>query len=301
VTTTQRNDWLTEGLATLPDVFVSGSATFSRRLGSKGLLTLRLFGHHPAGETPPGGEERKTWLPSHYTIPFAALTCELPDQASVDSASLEIEKKIRNEWSARLKIPLYLIAYSAENWDLGKQFNVVGPDGTESLRTPTEFARELNRLRSGRPEDEPEELKAVHKSVNDVFQVFTRNRLSRQFSINDVDVLLMLPHGVAFLELKRSSKTPWKPYVDDAPNYLLMRSLTRAVFNGVDFTLHYEPNKPTQVDVHTILDVTRTVIPGFYKAIVGPDAASTIRATLAFLCDPTIYVYTSGNARIGAR
>ncbi|WP_235201209.1 hypothetical protein, partial [Pseudomonas aeruginosa] len=109
--------------------------------------------------------------------------------------------------------------------------------------------------------------KAINKSLNDVFQIFTRSLVSWQFSINDVDVLVTAPGGVIFLELKRSSVTPWQPYLDDAANYLLMRSLTRLVPKGIDFTLRYDLDRPTEVEVHTILGISREVIPGFRKKV----------------------------------
>jgi hypothetical protein len=296
---TKRRDWLTDGLSAEESVFVSGSDAFSNRIGSAGQLTLRIFGHHPLGSTPPiDPAERRVWLPPHYDIPFIVLTCEMATQKSVDSFNPHSEGNIRRYLGGLLNIPIYLVAYSQDNVNLTEGFHITSPNNVSHIQSPSEFAGEINRLRAGRPEDEPEERKAINKSLNDVFQTFTRSLVSWQFSINDVDVLAKAPYGVAFLELKRSGVVPWQPYLDDAANYLLMRSLTRRVANGIDFTLRYDPGNPTEVDVHTILGISREVIPGFSKKVVGAEAAEVIREILKLLRDPDIRAYGSQTSRL---
>ncbi|VXC13262.1 hypothetical protein PSEUDO8AS_50139 [Pseudomonas sp. 8AS] len=293
-TTTKRKDWLTEGLSAEDKVFVSGSDAFSKRIGATGQLTLRIFGHHPINETPPNDPaERRMWLPSHYKIPFVILTCEMERQDAVDSFNPSSVLKIRDYLSYILGLPTYLVAYSRDNLNLTGAFHTTSPNNFSELQSPSDFANQINRLRAGRLEDEPEERKAINKSFNDVFQIFTRSLVSWQFSINDVDVLVTAPSGVIFLELKRSSVIPWQPYLDDAANYLLMRSLTRLVPKGIDFTLRYDLDRPCEVEVHTILGISREVIPGFRKKISGPDEFSVIKEVLALLRDPEIQAYGS--------
>lgn len=290
--TTRRQDWLTEGLATQHGVFVSGSETFSKRIGATGELTLRVFGHHPAHSTPPANpSERRTWLPSHYEIPFVMLTCELETQESVSLFDPTAEEKIRSYLNGVLKLPVYLVAYSRENLDLAKEFHVTSPSNVSGLQVPSGFANEINSLRAGKPEDEPESRKLINSTVNDVFQTFTRSLVSWQFSINDIDVLITTPNGVVFLELKRSGVVPWQPYLKDAANYLLMRSLTKLVKNGIDFTLRYDVVNSCELDVHTILGISRGAIPGFSKKITGEDSLHVIEETLNLLRDPTILAY----------
>lgn len=297
--TTKRKDWLTEGLSAEDKVFVSGSDAFSERIGATGQLTLRIFGHHPLNETPPSDPtERRTWLPSYYKIPFVVLTCEMERQDAVDSFNPYAERRIRDYLSNALGLPTYLVAYSRDNLNLAEAFHITSPNNVSELQTPSDFANQINRLRAGRLEDEPEDRKAINKSLNDVFQIFTRSLVSWQFSINDVDVLVTAPGGVIFLELKRSSVTPWQPYLDDAANYLLMRSLTRLVPKGIDFTLRYDLDRPTEVEVHTILGISREVIPGFRKKVSGPNECSVIKEVLALLRDPDIQAYGSQKSRV---
>ncbi len=293
---TKMNDWFTDALAKEEGVFVSGSDTFSQRVGSAGKLTLRIFGHHPPDTTPPSNAaERRRWLPPYYEIPFAVLTCELPDQISVDSFDPESEAAIRHFLSKLLGLTIYLVAYSCGNKNLVEGFHVTSSGDISHLRSPGEFAKEINDLRAGKVEDEPAKEKGLNKSLNDVFQTFTRKLISKQFSINDVDALAKVPGGVAFLELKRSGMVPWKPFLDDAANYLLMRSLTRKVENGVDFTIRYDPKNQQGADVHTILGISREIIPGVSKKITGSEASEVIGAVMALLRDPEIQAYSSHN------
>ena len=183
--------------------------------------------------------------------------------------------------------------YSKENTDLGASFFVINDTGNSKAVDPTDFASELNKRRGGRSEDEPEVIKKINKTENDVFQNFTRTMLSRQFSINDIDVLVKTPRGIATLELKRSSKNPWSPYLDDVPNYLLLRSLSIKLSSAIDFTIHYDQDQPGEIEIHTILSISRDSIPGFSKLISASDANSAISILLDTLKDPNVRPYSS--------
>lgn len=290
---TQRSDWLTDDLAGRNKVFVSGSPKCSSRMKAAGLLTLRLFGHHPANVTPPkNSNERRTWMPPYYELPFAVLTCELPDGTAVISFDPKVEETVRSYFQKAIGIPIYLVGYSADNKDLSLSFYVSNPSGMASMMMPKDYAQEINKLRVGYSDEEPSEIKEINKTLNDVFQRFTRSMVSWQYSINDLDALVAVPGGIAFLELKRSSKKLWSPYVNDAPNYLLMRSLTRKSPSGVDFTLRYDEDS-TKIDVHTLLDVSREVIPGYSVTFSGVDGGATVDALLRFLNRPDMRIYSS--------
>jgi len=108
---------------------------------------------------------------------------------------------------------------------------------------------------------------------------------------------VLTPYGAAFLELKRSGVMPWQPYVNDAANYLLMRSLTKKVAVGIDFTIRYDLEKPTELDVHTILGISRDVIPGFSEKIVCENASEVIKEMMKLLRDRNIRAYGSNKSR----
>ena len=291
---TERSDWLTEGLAEERDVFVSGSRTFSSKVDSSGLLTLRVFGHHPLHCSPPTDtEERKKWLPPRYEIPFCMLTCELEEQHEVENFSLKSEEKIRAYITRLLKLPVYFVAYSQKNSFLKENFFVVDPSGQSRAITPQDLAAELNTRRAGRAEDEPEGRKPVNKTLNDYFQKFTRSLLSWQYSINDIDAFVRTPNGIAILELKRSGVDPWLPYPKDVPNYLLMRSLTVKLDYAFDLTVHYDEATEGKLDIHTILNVSRDSIAGFCVPLHDSEAQSAIRKLLSMVKDNNLKPYTS--------
>jgi hypothetical protein len=286
---TKRDDWFTNELAKQRTIFVSGSEDFSSRVKSAGLLTLRVFGHHPASVPPPTDKyERKKWLPPFYTIPFCILTCELKEQQDVSEFFPAQEEKIRNYIASRLKLPVYLVVYSADNLRLSGAFFVIDPDGQSRTVVPALFAEELNTKRNGRAEDEPEKHKELNKSENDVFQQFTRTLISWQYSINDVDALFAMPDRIALLELKRSSVNPWRPYLADVPNYLLMRSLSFMSDQTFDLTVHYDEKVEGKLDIHTISQISRDALPGSSISIERSDAYSAVQSLLNLVKDASI-------------
>lgn len=110
--------------------------------------------------------------------------------------------------------------------------------------------------------------------VNDPLHLWSRELLSSDLVVNDIDAFCFTGRGGAFglIEIKRSGVTPWTPYRNDARNYALLRSMSlgsaRAAF---DLVIHYDHKRtvsPYVVNFHSVvglsgwaaaIDPTRTV------------------------------------------
>lgn len=64
-------------------------------------------------------------------------------------------------------------------------------------------------------------LKEINKTMNDSFQYWTRNNLSKYITVNDIDAFFISDSIVFILELKRVKEDlkTWLPYIDDISNY----------------------------------------------------------------------------------
>jgi len=80
-------------------------------------------------------------------------------------------------------------------------------------------------------------FKAVNKSVNDIFQSWTRINLSKYAVISDLDAICFVDGSPILFELKRVEESieEWLPYMDDASIY--RRQLTIAKRFGGKFRL----------------------------------------------------------------
>ncbi len=254
-TTTRREDWLNDSLAS-KGFFVSGSPVTSRRFVTDALLSLRFVVHFPTYMQPPedlSQHERRLWLPSHYQVMMGFLAIELATQRQVDqfevTSSLDgLHRRLSDLFST----PIAIVAYTSENTPAGipERFWVRDRNGAvqiEGLVRPAEYGRVINERRNPLERGEPQ-MKPINKTINDVFQRWTRAQLSGQLAINDLDALRSITSTagnpvVLILELKRSGFDirDWTPFLDDVPNYMLAKACARKHHDALDVTIHYNP------------------------------------------------------------
>lgn len=224
------------------------------------------------------------------------LTIEVPTEQDVRDFTPEKEVRLVETFRSTLGVRVSLVVYPNEvradgMWALC----YVWEPESGRLLSPEHYAAELNKERDPRSEDEPH-IKDINRSMNDLFQRWTRTMMSGQFSINDLDALWLrrrTPGYAVLLELKRgatrsSSVDAWRPYLDDVANYLLMKSVTRHGAPSFDATIQYRPDEPGRLAVHTVTLLSRMHIVGFRKIVAadtGPGCVALLDTHLEAIAD----------------
>ena len=88
-------------------------------------------------------------------------------------------------------------------------------------------------------------VKPINKSVNDLFQVWSRSYLNPYCVVNDVDALVRGEKSNKIIELKRpvESAAEWKPYRNDLRNYQRSKELSDITSSEI-VNIAYNLNKP---------------------------------------------------------
>jgi hypothetical protein len=266
-----------------------------------GLVTIRLVGHFPPEFPPPQDQAlRRQWLPPYYRLMMVFIAVEFEAQASVDTfAPSNRLSRLRTWLAATFAVPTAIVAFASEETDTGlfaslwtHDPGVVEPGAAVD---PYGYADRLNRRRNPLVGDDPTQVKPINKTLNDMFQRWTRAYLTGQLSINDLDAIVRFddPTRVFVLEVKRSNVPNWTPYLNDVPNYLLMKAAARQGNNVGDLTVKYSTRSARSVELHTISSVAWDRIPGWKRVLTGDDAAVTVTALVTHLHGLADSVYSS--------
>ena len=306
-TKTFRNDWLNDGLA-MARFIVSACPSTSKRYLDNGILTLRFAAHFPPNMQPPNNltqEQRRGWLPSHYQLMMGFLVVELSTQLLVDQFSpnqklMELVEYIRRYFLT--PIAVVVISEEVSSTGMGSHFWVDDEQlNVKGLVNPKEYAQAINNQRNPTIWDEPQ-IKQINKSINDIFQRWTRAYLSGQLSINDVDAFTLVTTSsgkkvIVICELKRSKikLKDWQPYLDDVPNYMLAKACTLKIPQSIDLTIHYSEENKNQVAIHLLGAVTWEGISGFRKIISGENSNDVITKIQCYISEMLDDAYTSIN------
>lgn len=241
---TQRDDWMLETLAKNPDCVLSGHSSLRERL-----------------ELPDGVRVEVRVAGDRRRVRVCLVTVAAPRGAWRAVA----EACRRSERMAELLAALQRLGLPA-NWMLiydpksDVEFGL-SPDGaTFELLSSAELAGKFGTV-DPRLVRDVGTTKLVNKSVNDSFQAWTRENLSKYLCITDVDALV-LAEEVIVLELKRVQEdvTDWFPYVDDESNYALQRTMTGPEVRVVNCA--YDPKNPDQALLFTVTESEGRYAPG---------------------------------------
>ena len=232
---TARSDWFSDELARREGCFVSASETTSARFVERGLVTVRLVGHFPPEFPPPQDAAlRRQWIPPYYRLLMLFVAVEFEAQSSVDAFSPSSRLSRLRAWlAATFAVPTAIVAFAREATEEGlfPSLWVHDPGLVEpaAVVDPYTYADRLNRRRNPLVGDDPTQVKPINKSINDMFQRWTRAYLTGQLSINDLDAIVHLdaPSRVFILEVKRSNVSNWTPDLNDVPNFMLMKAASR--------------------------------------------------------------------------
>ena len=107
--------------------------------------------------------------------------------------------------------------------------------------------------------------KRINKTINDYFQYWTKENLSKFISFNDVDAFKILENNkILFLELKRpdESTNTWLPYLDDSANYKAGIQMESDIKKLKFITISYNSNQNSQISVFKINKITNEKIFG---------------------------------------
>ncbi|HWT92324.1 MAG TPA: hypothetical protein VN238_04960 [Solirubrobacteraceae bacterium] len=343
---TAKDDWLTNALSSLasktdpagdgPQVWLSGDSLHERLLGGPtkasdkpARWSFRACGHHPREWPKPAGAGAG-WLPAVYELLRLWATVEFESDAEVDADLLtkEIESIAKAPgWSAlrdalgrRAAVVAYRNATSAGTPVAPTAFVLSDPSingGSVEKKSPSAYAKLVNEWAKPVPGDEPASVKALNKSLNDSFQVWTRSELTKQVAIVDLDVIIWFPKAshtagaasrFALVELKRQTQSEaqardWGPYVDDSPNYMLARAATRyqqrPQAGVVDVVVNYfrDQQPPYRCWVHLLSSVSLTEIVGVRHEVSGDTADACALGLLARIDELLGQPFTSRRTR----
>jgi hypothetical protein len=113
-------------------------------------------------------------------------------------------------------------------------------------------------------------IKAINKSVNDNFQIWTRTYLSKYAVVNDIDAIMFKTKPI-LLELKRVKENieTWLPYLDDISNYNSINAISKSI-GAFPLTFGYNSDTFDKVSAHiNITPYDRTHING-KKTLMTP-------------------------------
>jgi hypothetical protein len=122
--------------------------------------------------------------------------------------------------------------------------------------------------------------KAINKSLNDTFQTWTRDCLSKYATASDLDAFMLAGPAPVFLELKRVVQplADWRPYLDDIANFNSLNLIAQQR-DGISVTLAYQANNPTEIACHrAVRPHNRNCITGQFQLLPPPAVVANLFA-----------------------
>lgn len=194
---------------------------------------------------------------------------------------------------ARFRLPIALVTVDEVSTASDAALHVQrGFDGSSDANGAA-LAQQVNEIirRLGLPiETDARRQKPLNTGrVNDHLHAWSREHLSSDLVVNDVDALCFTGRDapIGLVEIKRSGYTPWKPYGADARNYALLRSLTLHSSGDMhDLVIHYDHKQvepPYSIGMHSIVatsgwleDPVKTRTVGRLEATLKGDATASV-------------------------
>ena len=248
---TIKDDWLNERLAR-EGYLVSDHPTFSAIMGIAPdcSVSLRFFGNISIGY--------------YFALIIKADCLEWDAFSALSSNSIIVELEA--------SLPSKLLVLFCDNVDSTK-FGILDGAGVrlgnseDLVRSFTEVNEELTLSPGG--------LKGINRTINDPFQAWTREHLSRYIVFNDVDAFIIQEDGnLLLLELKRPQESvdSWYPYTDDASNYKAGVAMTQASGGAINWlTVAYNEEDENSISIFWITQATKQVVNG-YRTIRSVDS-----------------------------
>lgn len=251
---TEKEDWLNDLLADQPEIFVSGHAKNQSLLDmpEHTCAALRFLGNRNG--------------PEAYILTIDAkreLWDEIFDKLN-DRKSAAFEKI--QIWKQQLGFEIPCIIYHELNPDeFG--YHRDGEMVIDGRGLLDEFERMSPSLTKN---NDSGRVKSINISVNDYFQRWGREHLSKYYIINDFDAISINADGhLTLYELKRVKEDlrTWEPYLDDKSNYSLLMSICRERKHRMRVIV-YQVNNKDHVAIHQIISVSDEEIVG--RRIICP-------------------------------
>lgn len=229
------------------------------------------------------------WLPTRYAIMTLIVAVELPSAERVRAFRMTDHRVLVasvERIAARFRgVDLACIAFERKARP-GEGTDVLNVTQAslrlaDTIIDPGTYAEQVNAQRAP-PELHEPRPKRINKTVNDVLAWWSARYLSRQMAVNDLDAVHGFREGATplLIELKRSGVPGWKPYLDDVPNFVLLRSLADLA-GCLPVIVRYADRIPCKADLFTFPDVSWTRIAGQQVRIDGTDPHNTAARILA--------------------
>ncbi|SFM80881.1 hypothetical protein [Methanolobus profundi] len=264
---TNTKDWLRDNLSFNEDVLISGDSSFSKTL-----------------EITPDADVSLRFIANQRRIYGYFLTI----QASLDVWN-DIEKEIvKTEQtvttirmlSGMLNYPIAVLLYDNNNeGSFSVSDDLVRFTKVNDLGLKEYFASIHPEL----IENVGTIYKKVNRSVNDTFQTWTRNNLSRFLVINDFDIII--PRKSLIIELKRIEEdiNSWKPYLDDKSNYLALMKICS--LNNLEMKVIAYQEDANKVALHSLKNVYKSKIIGQFVICEIEDVLNGVNVTKGLFTD----------------
>nr|WP_318540253.1 hypothetical protein [Terribacillus saccharophilus] len=240
---TEKKDWLNDYLAA-QDYLVSGHESFRLKLGLPedsvpAIRYINLRGKY-------------VWI----------LTIEIVEEKWGKIKEELVSNEIFQLINSKFEDELNILLFSSEN--KGK-FSYSSPKGSyEDINS--EGLKEILNSELNGIDQNAGTIKLKNKSINDNFQYWTRENLSKFSVINDFDALYLTNQKgkkSMILELKRVEEniTTWLPYLDDLKNYERINTISRKLgFSNI--TLAYNKKESNAFAIHYNLKTSTKYISG---------------------------------------
>lgn len=245
---TKKSDWLNTLLAKTSNIFVSGHESAPRLMGlpTDSVVTFRF-----------AGNRKKTYLL------LLTIESQRTNWEAIVSALLQeggVGHAVVSGLSEKLNQKMLCILCGGEQ---EHKFGLI-VDGKLKPVAGQELKQHLGNIDPDLISNANGAVKAINTSLNDEFQRWGRENLSKYLVLNDFDAFSMTSEKVLVIyELKRVQEDlkTWRPYLDDEPNYAALRVMC----NGNRARLRviaYQPSNEDYVAVHYIVDSSSSGIEG---------------------------------------
>lgn len=121
------------------------------------------------------------------------------------------------------------------------------------------------------------QVKQINKSINDIFQYWTRSYLSPYCVVNDIDALVINENRCRIIELKRPVEdiSTWKPYKTDLRNYERNQELAEKTNSEIiNMAYNLDDDKGRKVQIFTTpTRIERSNKIEYKRAVVGQSEA----------------------------
>ena len=241
---TKKHDWLNDLLASVSGMLVSGHPSFSERIGLRtdDTVVLRFVGNRrqTIALILTILSDMEEWGRTKRTIASSPNARQIIMQISTILGARVCIVLCDNDIAGAFSVSDDLESFhDADDQDLLRYFERVNIEMTQN----------------------PGTYKEINISINDSFQRWTRQYLSRYLVVNDLDALLLSKPAIFELKRVKEDIADWRPYVDDSANYAALMLICKNAKIPLR-VIAYQVDNRDLVALHQVQSATKACIEG---------------------------------------